>query len=151
MNSRTLAGPMVWLTFVIAALWVVLGLIGWMLFPGTVGLVFAAGGAVGAILTGWLGVSMLVRYGPFGMRVPGHGDVAWEDIASVEVVPTGIMTVPAVGVRKGRMLEEVQLGGLAWFGRGAALALAGRLADAAGKDEVVVRGKAGVPGRRAAG
>lgn len=149
MKPRILAGPMVWVTFVVAVLWLALGVVGLLLFPDFRGVLFAVGGMVGGALTGWLAASMLVRYGPFGIKLPGFGEVPWEDIVSVEVLSAGILSVPAVGVGQGRALEEVQLGGLAWFGQGSSAKFAQRLADAAGHDDVVIRGKP-APGRRMA-
>lgn len=152
MTRRWIAGPMVWLTAVIAAAWVGLGVYGVLMFPlaaGPVGIGFAVLGLLGAVLTGWLALSMVVRYGPFGVRVPGHGDVSWDDVESVELL-AGAMSVPAIGVRQGRALTDVELGGLAWFGKAVPLALAQRLADAGEKGEVAVRGGSSAPGRRAA-
>lgn len=149
MKHRILAGPMVWLTFLVAALWLVLGVWGLVMFPDVRGLGFAGVGVLGAVLTGWLAACMLVRFGPLGIRLPGFGEVPWEDIVSVEVLTAGFLSVPTVGVGQGRLLDEVQLGGLAWFGHRLSLKFAQRLADVAGRGDVVVRGKPS-PGRRMA-
>lgn len=71
---------MVWLTAAIAAAWVGLGVYGLLMFPvavSAVGIGFAVLGLLAA-LTGWLALSMVVRYGPFGVRVPGQGEVSWD-------------------------------------------------------------------------
>lgn len=152
MTARWIAGPMVWLTAAIAAAWVGLGVYGLLMFPvavSAVGIGFAVLGLLGAVLTGWLALSMVVRYGPFGVRVPGQGEVSWDDVESVELL-AGALGVPAIGVRQGRALTDVQLGGLAWFGTALPLKLAQRLADAGDKGEVSVRGGSSAPGRRAA-
>ena len=150
MNTRTLAGPMVWLTFLIAALWAGLGVGCFWAFPGWIGIAFAVAGALGAVLTGWLAASMVVRYGAFALKLPGRGEVPWEEVADVAVVPAGLVTIPAVSIRSGRALEEIQLGGLAWFGRGVPLRLAQKLAEAGDRGEVTVRGGTTAQGRRAA-
>lgn len=150
MNQRTLAGPMVWLTFVIAALWVVLGVGAYLALPGWIGVAFVVAGGLGAVLTGWLAASMLVRYGAFTVKLPGRGDVAWEEIADVSLVRAGLLQIPTVGLRQGRALEEIQLGGLAWFGTAVPLRLARKLSQAGERGEVTVRGAASVQGRRAA-
>lgn len=60
------------------------------------GIGFAVLGLLGAVLTGRLALSMVVRYGPFGVRVPGQGEVSWDDVESVELL-AGASACPRSG------------------------------------------------------
>ena len=149
MKQTLLIGPMVWLTAALCAVWVGVGVASFLMLSAPSGFIFAGVCLAGTTATAWLAVSMVVRHGPFGGHLPGHGEVLWGDIASIELQP-GVISVPAVSVRHGRALSEVELGGLAWFGRRTSQRLAQRLADAGDLGEVVERGKSAAPGRRAA-
>lgn len=147
-----LSGPMVFLTWVVAAGWLALAIGSFVALGRPWGIVLGLVGLVGAAGTGWLARSMVVRWDADGLVLPGRGRTVWDDIERLEVQP-GFVSVPMVALRQGRGLVDVPLDGLAWFGRAGRTAsrLAGRVAEAGDLPEVSVRGRAGAPGRRALG
>lgn len=149
MKRTMLVGPMVWVTAALCVVWIGVGAASFLLLRPPSGMVLAGVCLAGTSGTAWLALSMVVRHGPFSVHLPGHGEVSWSDIASIELQP-GLLSVPTVSVRQGRALSEVELGGLAWFRRRTSQRLAERLAEAGGLGEVVVRGRTAAPGRRAA-
>lgn len=149
-EQQALAGPMVVMAWLVAAGWLVLAVVCPLVLAAPGGWVLGALGALGASLTAWLALSLRVRHDAAGLVLPGHGHVAWEQVEAVDVRP-GLVCVPVVGVRQGRAVSEVSLGGLAWFGGpdGAARTLAERIAALAGVAEVGVHADSTAPGRRA--
>lgn len=151
-QNRRLAGPMVFVTGLVAVGWIVLAILSFIGLPRPGGLLLGAAGILGGLVTAWLALGMRIRHDDAGIHLPRLGHVAWEQVHAIEVLP-GLVSVPYVVVRQGRALTEVPLDGLAWFGSsdGVARDLAQVLAQEAGVAEVGVRPRrGGGKGRRAA-
>lgn len=150
-STRSFAGPMSVLTWLVAVGWFVLGLLSLVGLAFPSGIVLGVLGIGGGLATAWLALSLRVPYDDRGIQLPTLGHVAWEDVHGVEVQP-GLVSVPYVVVRRGRALEEVPLDGLAWFGGpdGYARRLAEKVGVAADVEAVTVRTPRGGVGRRAA-
>lgn len=150
--SRTFAGPMIVVTWLVAVGWFVLAVLSLVWLPRPGGLLLGVGGILGGLVTSWMALSLRVRHDEAGIHLPRLGHVAWERVHAVEVQP-GLVSVPYVVVREGRALDEVPLDGLAWFGGpdGFARTMAEQVAGAAGLSGVGVRPvRGGGKGRRAA-
>lgn len=151
-QARIISGPMVAVTGLVAVGWVVLGVLSFVGLPRPGGLLLGVAGLLGGLLTTWLALGMRVRYDEAGIVLPRLGQVAWEQVQGVQVQP-GLVSVPYVVVRQGRVLTDVPLDGLGWFGGpdGVARTLADTIAEAAGGADVGVREHpARARGRRAA-
>jgi len=132
---------MVAVTWVIAVGWLALAAYSLLALAEPIRWVLGGVAVAGALGTGWLARSLRVPYDDDGMRLPRWGQVRWDQVDSVDLVP-GLICVPVVSLRSGRMLDDVHLDGLAWFGgtNGRARTLAERVARAGGLDAVGVRG-----------
>ncbi len=142
---------MVVVTWVVAVGWVALAAYSFVALAETIRWVLGGVSVVGALGTGWLASSLRIPYDDEGLRLPRRGHVGWDRVDSVDLTP-GALSVPVLSLRSGRVLEEVPLDGLAWFGgpTGLARTLAEKVARAAGVKDVDVRGGPDVtPGRRA--
>ena len=150
-STRAFTGPMTVVTWLVAVGWFVLALLSIVGLAAPAGVVLGGLGAVGALSTAWIALSLRIPYDDDGIRLPKLGHVPWGDVHAVEVQP-GVVAVPYLVVRRGRALDEVPLDGLAWFGgaEGYTRALAEKVARTAGVDDVTVRVPRGGTGRRAA-
>ncbi len=144
-----LVGPMVVLTWAVVAGWVGLALGAALGLTQPWGAMLALVGLVGAAATATVAFSMHVAYDETGIVLPGLGHTPWSDVHAVDLAD-GVIAVPTVGVREGRVVRDIPLDGLAWFGgpNGFARTLAERVAALAGVGEVGVRGNGSRQGRR---
>lgn len=132
---------MVVLTWVVAVGWLTLAAYSFFALAEPTRWVLGGVSVVGALGTGWLASSLRIPYDDEGLRLPRRGHVSWDQVDSVDLVP-GLVCVPVVSLHSGRVLDEVHLDGLAWFGgtNGMARALAEKVARAADLDAVGIRG-----------
>ncbi len=132
---------MVVLTWVVAVGWLVLAAYSFFALAEPTRWVLGGVSVAGALGTGWLASSLRIPYDDEGLRLPRRGHVSWDQVDSVDLVP-GLVCVPVLSLHAGRVLDEVHLDGLAWFGgtNGMARALAEKVARAADLDAVGVRG-----------
>ena len=148
-TSGVLAGPMRIVTLAVALGWFVLAVFGfWQISPPG-GWVIGGLGLVGAVVTAWLGLTMVVRWDADGIVLPGRGHTPWSEIDQVSLLP-GVLAVPQVELHAGRAIETIPLDALAWFGKGRSLRLARQVADHVGTGEVRVIESSRRRGSRAA-
>lgn len=149
-TSRAFSGPMVVVTWVVAVGWLALAAYSFFALAEPIRWVLGGVSVAGALGTGWLASSLRIPYDDEGLRLPRRGHVRWDQVDSIDVTP-GPLSVPVLSLRSGRMLEDVYLDGLAWFGgaNGLARTLAEKVARTAGVDAVGVRGGSSgtTPGR----
>lgn len=137
-------------TLVVAVGWLVLaGFSFWQLAPPA-GFIVGGGALVGAAITGWLGLSLVLRWDVDGVILAGRGYTPWTEIDQV-ALHRGILSVPVVEIRRGRAIETIPLDALAWFGQRVPLSLAQKVAERTGTPDVLVVERPRRRGRRGVG
>ncbi|MFT3875713.1 MAG: hypothetical protein QM708_04730 [Propioniciclava sp.] len=140
-SSGAFTGPMAVISWVVSAGWVALAVFALTAAPAPTGWVIGGAAVAGALGTGWLARSLRVPYDETGLRLPRRGHVRWDQVDAVDLAP-GLVCMPVITMHAGRLVEEVPLDGLGWFGgtNGLARRLAEKVAREAGLDAVGVRG-----------